>query len=98
MLTGDQSDKITKIKHSLLHLEGSPNEETNKWKSQRVKLIKLIAKLKFAQVNDFEILLDICIFIDSCLPLESDDSDESDTQVPTFEIFEFIDANLSALN
>lgn len=58
------------------------------------EVYKHISKLKFAQINDFESLLNISIFIDSCLPFESD---ESDAQVLPFEIFEFIDVSFSAL-
>ena len=68
--------------------------KTHDWKSQSEKLRDSIAKLKCAQINEFDVLLEINIYIDACLPLEPDDLK---SQVPPVEMFEFLSESINAL-
>ena len=54
----------------------------------------VFAKLKCAQINEFDFLLDIFISIDACLSVVSE---ESNSHVPPVEMFEFLSVSIAAL-
>ena len=68
--------------------------KTHDWKSQSEKLRNFIAKLKCAQISEFDFLLEINIYIEACLPLEPE---ELNNQVPPVEMFEFLSVSINAL-
>ena len=85
-VTGDES--------SSLQIEMTSKAITYDWKSQSGKLRDFIAKLKCAQLNEFDFLHEIFIYIDDCLLPEPK---ELISRVPPVEIFEFLSVSIDTL-
>ena len=98
MATGEQqvgnAIGVTRGELSSLQFELTSKAKTHYWNNQKEKLKVVIAKLKCAQINEFDLLLEIFINIDACLPIEFE---ESNIQLPPVEMFEFLSVSIDAL-
>ena len=101
MATGEQQVKnaigVTREEFASSQFELTSEAKTHDWNSQsdwNRKLRDFIAKLKCAQINEFDVLLEINIYIDACLSLESE---KSKSQVPPIEMFKFLSVSIDAL-
>lgn len=90
----DNAIKVTRGEHSSSKFELASKAKSHDWKSQSQNLRGFVAKLKCAQINEFDTLLEIITCIEACLPIESE---EAISLMSSVEMFEFLGVSIDAL-